>query len=292
LTLFRALPFSTSPGGSTRIGETNSIHGSGREPNGSLLDITSDDTGKGVCKAQMLRYDVFGREVGIIREGGGWRAVFVGQDGKLRDAPEIVIPPWVKKPDLGRFLADLFHESASPARSDVVFIGPGAPAGPQVTLTEYSASEHREQVRRWLGRSHVSRWWGDPEAALDFIDAHASDLHAIICEDGRAVGYICWQSIPAEEKVAAGLTGLPEQHIDIDLLIGEAGRLGEGIGSGALCLLVDRLVGQGVPSIGLAADEDNSRALRAYEKAGFCPFAHFVEGGRKMCYLRHLPKTP
>jgi aminoglycoside 6'-N-acetyltransferase len=147
-------------------------------------------------------------------------------------------------------------------------------------------------MRRWLGRPHVSRWWGDPEAALDFIDDHASDLHAIICADGTAVGYICWQPIPAEEKVAAGLTGLPEQHIDIDLLIGEPDSLGRGIGSGALCLLVDRLVAQGVPSIGLAAAEDNSRALRAYEKAGFRPFAHFVEDGRKMCYLRRIPEAP
>jgi len=237
----------------------------------------------------MLRFDVFGREVGITRDEGGWTAVFVGQDGKHRDAPEIVIPPWIEESDLGRFLADLFHESASPLRSEVVFLGSGALAAPQVTLTEYSASEHRGRLRRWLGRPHVSQWWGDPEAALGFIDGHASDLHAIICVDGRAVGYICWQPIPTEEKVATGLTGLPEQHIDIDLLIGEPGLLGRGIGSGALSLLVDRLMGQGVPSIGLAADEDNIRALRAYERAGFRPFAQFVENGRKMSYLRRLP---
>jgi aminoglycoside 6'-N-acetyltransferase len=138
----------------------------------------------------------------------------------------------------------------------------------------------------------VSRWWGDPEAALDFIDGHASGLHAIICVDGRAVGYICWQPISTEEKMAAGLIDLPEQHIDIDLLIGEPGSLGKGIGSGALCLLVDRLVEQGVRSIGLGADEANSRALRASEKAGFHPYAHFIEDGRRMCYLLRLPKAP
>lgn len=71
----------------------------------------------------MLRYDVFGRHIGVIREDDGWRAVFIGDGGKHREAPGIVIPDRVEKKDLARFLADVFHESARPDRPDVRLLG-------------------------------------------------------------------------------------------------------------------------------------------------------------------------
>ena len=68
----------------------------------------------------MLRFDVYGRQVGVVREDGRWSAVFVGDGGKHRAAPGVTIPPWVEEDELVRYLADLFHESASPERPDVV----------------------------------------------------------------------------------------------------------------------------------------------------------------------------
>lgn len=76
----------------------------------------------------MLRFDVFGREVGVVREDGRWRAVFVGREGKNRPAPGIVIPPEVRACELARFLADLFHEFARPDRADVIPLNPDAPS--------------------------------------------------------------------------------------------------------------------------------------------------------------------
>ena len=77
----------------------------------------------------MLRFDVFGREVGVLREAGRWRAVFVGSEGKHRSAPAIVIPPDLPAGELRRFLADLFHESARPDRPDVVPLNSEAAPG-------------------------------------------------------------------------------------------------------------------------------------------------------------------
>lgn len=68
----------------------------------------------------MLRFDVFGRDVGVFRENGQWRAVFLGREGKNRAAPAIVIPPDLPRTELARFLGDLFHESASPDRPHVI----------------------------------------------------------------------------------------------------------------------------------------------------------------------------
>lgn len=70
--------------------------------------------------APLLRFDVFGRRIGVVREGAAWRAVALGDDGKHRRAPAITIPDWVEEEELSSFLADLFHESARPGRSEVV----------------------------------------------------------------------------------------------------------------------------------------------------------------------------
>lgn len=68
----------------------------------------------------MLRFDVYGRIIGVTREEGEWRAVYFGSDGKHREAPDVVIPPGVGEAELAGFLADIFHESASPENPDVV----------------------------------------------------------------------------------------------------------------------------------------------------------------------------
>ena len=73
----------------------------------------------------MLRFDVFGRQVGVVREGDRWTAVWVGSEGTHRPAPGIAIPPDLLETELRRFLADLFHESASADKPDVVLLDEG-----------------------------------------------------------------------------------------------------------------------------------------------------------------------
>lgn len=67
----------------------------------------------------MLRFDVFGRAIGIDRREGEWRAFYLGADGKRREATDVLIPPTLTESELPRFLADLFHESATPERREV-----------------------------------------------------------------------------------------------------------------------------------------------------------------------------
>ena len=67
----------------------------------------------------MIRFDAFGRLVGVLRSGDGWRVVYIGADGTHRDAP-VYIPASVPEGDLGRHIADTLHESATPDRPDVV----------------------------------------------------------------------------------------------------------------------------------------------------------------------------
>lgn len=64
-------------------------------------------------------FRVFGRRVFVERAGGGWSVSYPGPDGKRRLADDIVIPPAVTEAELGRYLADLCHEWATPEHPDV-----------------------------------------------------------------------------------------------------------------------------------------------------------------------------
>ncbi len=65
-----------------------------------------------------LRFNVFGRVVLIQREGTSWQAYAVGADGK-RSPAGFVVPDFVTEQELAQYLADLFHESATPTNGDV-----------------------------------------------------------------------------------------------------------------------------------------------------------------------------
>ena len=61
----------------------------------------------------MVRFTVFGTLVGICREGSGWQAFYLGNEGKRRRA-DFVVPDDVAEDELCEYLADLFHENATP----------------------------------------------------------------------------------------------------------------------------------------------------------------------------------
>ena len=64
------------------------------------------------------RFNVFGRIIGVQREGTSWRAYALGADGK-RSAADFVVPDFIEVHELAQYLADLFHERATPANADV-----------------------------------------------------------------------------------------------------------------------------------------------------------------------------
>ncbi len=132
-------------------------------------------------------------------------------------------------------------------------------------------------LERWLRSPHVVRWWGTPDLHLTALAQRSTDTHAVITADGRPVGYLCWQRPSPSELEAAGLADLPEDLVDIDILIGEPEFLGRGVGPRALVVLLARLRGDGVEFAGLGTSLSNRRAIRAFEKAGFRVFRDFAD---------------
>lgn len=67
---------------------------------------------------QEHRFNVFGTLVAVAGEPGTWRAFYLGVEGKRRLA-DFIIPADVGSDELAEYLADLFHENATPRNSVV-----------------------------------------------------------------------------------------------------------------------------------------------------------------------------
>ena len=70
-----------------------------------------------------FRFNVFGKVIAISGTPGSWRAFYPGTDGTRRLA-DFVIPADVPEDGLGEYLADLFHEDATPKRNTVQRLPP------------------------------------------------------------------------------------------------------------------------------------------------------------------------
>lgn len=124
-------------------------------------------------------------------------------------------------------------------------------------------------VRRWLGAPHVVEWWGEPGEQFDLVsgdlDHPAMDQFIVACE-ARPFAYLqCYD--PAAWD--SGLGPQPAGTRGIDQFIGEPDMIGHGHGSAFIRAFVDRRLAAGTPRVVTDPDPANTRAIRAYEKAGF-----------------------
>ena len=112
--------------------------------------------------------------------------------------------------------------------------------------------------------------------------ASSGDTNAVILADGIPVGHLCWQGLPLDRR--EGLTDLPDDILDIDILIGEPEVVGRGVGPMALDLLLARLRAEGrTPFAGVGTSLCNRAAIRAFEKAGFRPLCEFEDREHGSC---------
>ena len=124
-------------------------------------------------------------------------------------------------------------------------------------------------IKRWLAAPHVREWWGDPAEQYALVsgdlDEPAMDQY-IVSTDCRAFGYLQCYDLTAWNS---GFGEQPKGTRGIDLFIGEADMIEQGHGAGMIRVFVDERLGSGAPRVVTDPDPENTRALRAYEKAGF-----------------------
>ncbi|MFM1815122.1 MAG: hypothetical protein RLZ98_1817 [Pseudomonadota bacterium] len=147
--------------------------------------------------------------------------------------------------------------------------------------------QHLALLSRWMAEPHWRQWWGEPEEELeyiiDMIEGRDTTRPYIFTIGDRPLGYIqVWfiaDQLDDEHTLAehAWVTLLPNDAVGIDLSIGEPDALGKGYGSRVLRAFSEQLWREGHRSIVIDPDPRNTRAIRAYEKAGFRPAPDLLE---------------
>jgi aminoglycoside 6'-N-acetyltransferase len=126
------------------------------------------------------------------------------------------------------------------------------------------------RVRRWLEAPHVAQWWHDPDEQFALVrgDLHDPAMQQfIVAADSRPFAYLqCYDPTAWPE---GGLGEQPDGTRGIDQFIGEPDMIDRGHGSAMIRDFVDGLLKTGTPRVVTDPDPANSRAVRAYEKAGF-----------------------
>jgi aminoglycoside 6'-N-acetyltransferase len=160
-----------------------------------------------------------------------------------------------------------------------------------VSLRPFDAAHDLALLSTWLAEPHVHRYWGDPQRNL--LDARrrgADSSHAIVTADGAAVGYACWAVLAAQDLADVGVSVPDDATVDIDLLIGNAASLGQGIGTEALLQLLTRLAADTTLERACVFTScENLVAQRAFEKAGFDRIARYPDPEFGMSWVMIAP---
>jgi len=165
-----------------------------------------------------------------------------------------------------------------------------------ITLSMFDARSHAALLKSWLCREHVRRWWLNPDERLaECLQIPTGGDHALILLDSHPVGYIRWRMLEREERSKIKLSGHHELAVDIDIFIGEEEFTGRGVGPAAIEILIERLSREGKADIaGLGASIENTRAIKAFEKAGFKKYHKFRDPvyGTGWLLVREIGATP
>ncbi len=126
-------------------------------------------------------------------------------------------------------------------------------------------------VRRWLTAPHVVQWWGEANEQFTLVRGdleHPAMDQFIVVKDDRPFGYLQCYDLTAWPDESFGIQ--PPGTRAIDQFIGERDMIDRGHGSAFIRAFVDGLLPAGTPRVLTDPDPANARAIRAYEKAGFC----------------------
>lgn len=241
----------------------------------------------------MLRFDVYGRRIGVTRSDGRWVAVYLGDEGKRREARDVAIPPWLEEGDLPRYLADHFHESASPESKDVVLVARQStvPAA-EVTLREeppgdfsgyvgVSVAFVSDRILTPAADLGPNRFREEPRASPFAKDYDREPDHRPT-DWARRFDASSWGVIAAWRGSArVGGTVLVQRSDEIEMLDGRDDLTliwdlrvrpedrGRGIGTRLVAAAADWARARGCTELKVETQNTNVAACRFYERCGF-----------------------
>ncbi len=148
----------------------------------------------------------------------------------------------------------------------------------------------------WLARPHWSEWWGDPVEELaqlqGMLDGNDTTEPYTFSLDGADAGYIqVWFVTDARvepwKTIAPWVMELPDDAVGVDLSLADPASLSLGIGTAVVAAFVTDLRHRGFTEIVIDPDPANTRAVRAYTKAGFRPVPELLNRTGDSLIMRH-----
>lgn len=131
-----------------------------------------------------------------------------------------------------------------------------------------------ETLSRWLSDPHVLRFYGGRDHPYDLNRVRAEfykndGINRCIVEwEGVPIGYVQFYQTKSYENAEYGFVNT-EPVWGMDQFIGEVDYWNKGIGSQLVREVAEHLLSQGASHVVTDPETWNTRAIRAYEKAGF-----------------------
>lgn len=134
-------------------------------------------------------------------------------------------------------------------------------------------------LQKWFAEPHVKEWWHDDFDADEVeakygprVDGTEPTHVYIILQNTKPIGLIQWY-LWADYPDHAGQLGAENTAAGMDLAIGEKEHVGKGIGSVVIHEFIRKIIFNDSAATAVITDpeEQNSRSLRAFKKAGFLP---------------------
>lgn len=137
---------------------------------------------------------------------------------------------------------------------------------------------------KWIKLPHVSNiWFLDAEEGEESLDrirektkGNGHTVAFIILLDDLPIGYIQYCDLYAYQtllsKPSSIFSYVDPKTYSIDLFIAEVNLLNKGLGTKIVELFRNKLIEEGAKKILIDPAATNKRAIRCYEKAGFCFF--------------------
>lgn len=146
----------------------------------------------------------------------------------------------------------------------------------RIAFRRLAASDF-QSLYLWLSRPHIVKWYASaprtfPEMVAKYgprTEDGSPVRSFIVSVDGTDCAYVQAYRIEAFPDYGGGIECAPDAE-GIDLFIGDAWRLGLGLGTRILRLFVEQEVfGRGAPECFADPAQGNDPCIRALEKAGF-----------------------
>lgn len=150
-------------------------------------------------------------------------------------------------------------------------------------------------LRGWLSTPASQAWWGDPDHEIRLIfdgETTGESRGYIVHGDDGPFAYI--QSWPCEAQPAKAIEDepwvaeQPDGTLGVDITIGRPDLLGKGLGTEVVRQFCQKLFADGASRLIIDPDAKNSRAVRAYEKAGFSRFDQYTNADGSITVLMEM----